>query len=141
MAAITFHNEETDFVLEGKTMLRNWIVSVAKKHGVSTGNISYVFCSDAFLLEMNKKFLQHDDLTDIITFDYSIGKAISGDIFISVERVAENAVIHRSGFDEELRRVMIHGVLHLIGFKDKSAVAKKEMRSQEEIALKMWNHE
>ena len=133
---ITF-NFETLFELQEKTLLTNWIFDVVKDHGFIVGEINYIFCDDAYLHKLNVDFLQHDTLTDIISFDNTIGKQISGDIFISVERVADNAKDYKVSFDEELRRVMIHGVLHYMGFKDTSISEKKQMTVAEDKALKM----
>lgn len=147
---ISFNNEDIQFNLKNKTNLKNWIVSTIEKKKKKTGDISFVFCSDAFLLEMNKEYLNHDTYTDIITFDYSgegseTSKSplpplqrgnISGDIFISIDRVKENADKFSKSFEDELHRVIIHGVLHLLGYKDKSKIAKAEMRKQEDLCLK-----
>ena len=147
---ISFNNEDIQFNLKNKTNLKNWIVSTIEKKKKKTGDISFVFCSDAFLLEMNKEYLNHDTYTDIITFDYSGESSetsksplpplqrgnISGDIFISIDRVKENADKFSKSFEDELHRVIIHGVLHLLGYKDKSKIAKTEMRKQENRCLK-----
>ncbi len=99
------------------------------------GHLSFVFCTDDHLLEINRNFLQHDYFTDIITFDYSDGKRVSGDLMISIDRVKENAISESVSFENELHRVMIHGVLHLLGFADKSPHEKKEMRRIESVCL------
>jgi rRNA maturation RNase YbeY len=98
----------------------------------SPGNINFIFCSDIYLLDMNKEYLKHDYFTDIITFDYSEGNMISGDIFISRDRVEDNAETYRVSFDNELNRVMIHGILHLLGYKDETPEEKKHMRETED---------
>lgn len=162
---ISFNNEDVQFNLKNKTKLKSWIVSTIEKKKQKAGDISFVFCSDAFLLEMNKEYLNHDTYTDIITFDYSgdessIGKdfstplevtakgakskttktslPISGDIFISIDRVQENADKFSKTFEDELHRVIIHGVLHLLGYKDKTKIAKAEMTKQEDLCLKAF---
>jgi rRNA maturation RNase YbeY len=136
---ITF-NFETPFELKEKTLLTNWILDVVKAYGFTVEEINYIFCDDAYLHKLNVDFLQHDALTDIISFDNTIGKLISGDVFISVERVADNAKDYKVSFEEELRRVMIHGVLHYMGFKDKSIPEKTHMTVAEDKALSMINN-
>ena len=136
---ISFNSEDVVFNLKDKTRLKKWVVSVIEKQKRKAGNISFVFCSDAFLLEMNKEYLNHDTYTDIITFDYSKetpNEAISGDIFISIDRVQENADKFSKTVEDELHRVIIHGVLHLLGYKDKTKAAKEEMTKQEDLCLK-----
>ena len=103
------------------------------------GQIGYLFCDDAYLIEVNRTYLNHDTYTDIITFDYVVGDMISGDIMISVERVKENALQFNTSFEQELHRVIIHGVLHLLGQMDKSESEAAEMRKKEESALVLWN--
>ena len=131
---ITF-NYETEFNLEDENQLENWIEKVVSEKGFELGEINYIFCDDAYLHKLNVEFLQHDTLTDIISFDNSLGKLINGDIFISIERVAENAKEYNVTFQEEIHRVMIHGVLHYMGLKDKSADEKIMMRKEENNAL------
>ena len=131
---ITF-NYETEFSLKDENFLENWIEKVVSDKGFELGEINYIFCDDAYLLKLNVEFLQHDTLTDIISFDNCLGKLLNGDIFISVERVAENAKDFKVAFEDELHRVMIHGVLHYTGLKDKSDDEKIEMRNQEDEAL------
>ena len=128
-------NFETNFKLKNKKLLEDWICEVVKTHGFTVGEINYIFCDDAYLHKLNIAFLQHDTLTDVISFYNTIGKLISGDIFISVERVADNAKDYKVSFDNELRRVMIHGVLHYIGFKDKTIPEKTKMTAAEYQAL------
>ena len=132
-------NYETDFKIDDEHRLENWIETIAADKGFEIGEINYIFCDDDYLLKLNREFLQHDTLTDIISFDNSMGKLISGDIFISVERVSDNAKDFKVSFDEELHRVMIHGVLHYMGYKDKSEEDEKEMRHQENLALNELN--
>lgn len=105
---------------------------------MALGNVAYVFCSDEYLLEMNQEHLKHDYYTDIITFDYTEGKIIAGDIFISVDRVQENADLNAVSFEQELRRVMIHGILHLLGLRDKKKEDQKAMRLAENQALVLF---
>lgn len=131
---IAFHYE-TSFELTNENFLNDWINTIVSSHGYTIGEINYIFCDDTYLHKLNLDFLQHDTLTDIISFDSTLGKLIGGDIFISVERVAENAKDYKVSFTNELHRVMIHGVLHYMGFKDKSIVDKKRMRKEEDNAL------
>ena len=131
---ITF-NYETEFQVNNEMALENWIFSFVTNKGFELGEINYIFCDDAYLHKLNIEFLQHDTLTDIISFDNSLGKLLNGDVFISVERVEDNAKDFKVSFKDELHRVMIHGVLHYMGFKDKSDDEKREMRKQENEAL------
>jgi probable rRNA maturation factor len=134
---ISFRLQDVKFTLKDKQVLRNWVALVASNEGFSIAPINYVFCSDGHLLEMNKQFLNHNYFTDIITFDYTEGKRLSGDIFISIDRVADNAKAYKNTFECELHRVMIHGVLHLMGYKDKTPADEKKMRQKENAALKL----
>lgn len=134
---ISFHNQSVSFKLKEKTKLKQWIKAVTEKEKHKLGNINYIFCTDDELLEINIKHLNHKTLTDIITFDYTEGKTINSDIFISIERVAENATKFQVTFDEELHRVMIHGVLHLCGYKDKTKADADLMRKKENASLKL----
>ena len=131
---VTF-NYETSFELKGENLLEYWIDTVVSKEGFSIGEINYIFCDDAYLHKLNVEFLQHDTLTDVISFDNTLGKLISGDIYISVERVEDNATDFNVSFLDELHRVMIHGVLHYMGYKDKSKEEKVKMRNAENKAL------
>ena len=124
-------NYETDFKLPSEVLLSNWITNTIKEEFYKVEEINYVFCDDEYLHKLNVEFLDHDTLTDIISFDYSIGKLIQGDIFISLERVVENAKDFDVSFEEELNRVIIHGVLHYCGYKDKTEEEAKEMRAKE----------
>ncbi|CAM3317720.1 Endoribonuclease YbeY [Flavobacterium longum] len=135
---ITF-NYETDFALADEDRYASWISGVISSEGKSEGDINYVFCDDDYLYKINMEYLRHDDLTDIISFDYSVGNELHGDIFISVERVRENADDFKVLFDEELRRVMAHGVLHYAGYKDKSDADSELMRLKEEEKMKMFH--
>lgn len=132
-------NYEIDFKLEEEEKIQNWISACIETYGFKEGELNYIFCDDAYLLKLNVEFLEHDTLTDILSFDYTMGKLISGDIFISVERVIENAEIFSQTFDNELNRVMIHGILHYMGFKDKNEMDKKIMRAEEDKCLALLN--
>lgn len=136
---ITF-NYETNFTLEDEKSLEIWIQKIILNHDCEEGEVNYIFCDDAYLHKLNVEFLQHDTLTDIISFDNSLGKLINGDVFISIERVADNATDFKVTFLEELQRVMIHGVLHYLGFKDKTEEDQKEMTLQENKALFILNN-
>lgn len=133
--AVTFTTETKGFKLTERTALKAWIQRIAADHKKKCGNIHYVFVSDDRLLQMNIEFLDHSTYTDIITFDYSEGEVIHGDIFISTDRVKDNAHKFKSEFKDELHRVMIHGVLHLCGFKDKSKKDAEMMRREENRSL------
>ena len=123
-----------------KTRLCNsWIRSVSSMHGKRVGEVAYIFCSDEKILEVNRQYLNHDYYTDIITFDYTEGDVISGDIFISVDTVRSNADEFGVSFEKELNRIIIHGILHLCGFKDKQPDDKAEMTRQEDSALSLLN--
>lgn len=134
-------NYETEFELPNEKALESWISKVIASEQKHEGEISYVFCDDDYLLELNQNYLQHDTLTDIISFDYTLGNELNGDIFISVERVRENAEIFNQTFDNELLRVMIHGVLHYCGYKDKSAEDEQLMRIKENEKIAMFHVE
>jgi len=135
------YNYEAQFGLQNEDNYSDWIDRVIGSEAHHTGELSFVFCDDAYLLELNKKYLNHDTLTDIITFDYSEGKIVSGDVFISVERVQENANDFGLSMKEELLRVMAHGVLHLMGFNDKSSGEVEVMRRKEEEKIKLFHVE
>lgn len=132
---ISFHKLGLDFQPKKKNSLRKWINAIAEQEKHTIGNINYVFCSEDELLKLNTQYLKHKSHTDIITFDYSDKNKISGDIFISVERVTENAKKYNTTFDDELHRVLIHGILHLCGYKDKTDEQEKIMRKKEDKAL------
>lgn len=125
-------NYETNFELQDEAKYEGWISEVIESEDKTEGEINYIFCDDEYLLQKNIEFLNHDTLTDIISFDYTMGNLISGDIFISVERVKENAQDFNVSFDDELRRVMAHGVLHYCGYKDKSEEDSALMRQKED---------
>ena len=115
-----------------------WVGKLILNEEKKVGNINYIFCDDEYLLKVNQDFLNHDYYTDIITFDYVKGKTISGDIFISLTRISENASILSSSFEKELLRVLAHGVLHLCGYKDKSDEEEKEMRAKEDFYINLF---
>ena len=125
----------TDFELNDQTRISEWISKIIISEGYELGEILYVFCDDAYLHKINLEFLKHDTLTDVITFDYNMGKQINSEIFISVERVSENSSEFGVSFEEELHRVMIHGILHLCGYKDETPTEEAEIRSKEDQAL------
>lgn len=136
--SIHFHFLET-FSLKSRRALKAFIESIFKKEGVKPGGINYIFCSDEYLLDINRRFLQHDYFTDIITFDLAEkGQPVNAEIYISVDRVKENAASIGVPFKVEMLRVMFHGVLHLCGYKDKSKKQKKEMRAKEDYYLKRY---
>ena len=137
--AIFFSTENIDFELADEPKVKKWILAVVSAQGKRVGNLNYLFCDDSYLINVNRTYLNHDTYTDIITFDYVEGSVVSGDILISVERVRENAALFNSSFEQELRRVIIHGVLHLLGQADKSDEDAAEMRRKEESALALWN--
>jgi len=132
---INFYTE-TNFCIEHENELRNWIEHCLQSKNFSMDEINYIFVDDIYLHKMNKKFLNHDTFTDIITFDYSDENLLSADIYISIDRVKENAEKFKVEFYNELSRVLIHGILHLMGFKDKTEEEKMEMRKQENLCLK-----
>lgn len=132
---INFSTVETDYNLKNKLKVKNWVKTILEAERKVAGDITYIFCNDDYLGSMNEKYLKHNTLTDIITFDYSEKGKLSGDIFISIERVKENAESFNTTFSAELGRVMAHGVLHLSGYKDKSAEDKKVMRGKEDLYL------
>lgn len=136
---ISFQNQTISFKLKEKTRLKAWIKAVTEKEQHRLGDINYIFCTDDELLDINLQHLNHNTYTDIITFDYTEGNRISSDIFISVDRVEENAKKFKVAFEEELHRVMIHGILHLCGYKDKSKADAKLMRMKEDASLKLFN--
>ena len=142
---ISYFSEDTKFVLAQKRLVSKWLKDIAARNGRQIGALNYIFCSDPYLLEINKQFLGHDYLTDIITFDnasdyagiYPAG-ALSGDIYISIDTVRYNAEAYSEGLDRELHRVIAHGLLHLIGFDDTTPALQKEMRAQENKVLDLW---
>ena len=128
---ITF-NSETSFTLKNQKKLVKWISNVVLSEDFEVGEINYIFCDDVYLHKINQEFLNHDTFTDIISFDYTLAKEVGGDIFISIERVLENAEKFDEVFENELHRVMIHGILHFMGYKDKTKKEKTLMRTKED---------
>lgn len=129
-------NYETNFQLESEEKTSKWIQSCIEEEGFELGEVNYIFCDDSYLHKINVEFLQHDTFTDIISFDYTLGKLVGGDIFISVERVKENADLFKTSFENELHRVIIHGILHYMKYKDKTEEEKEIMRNKENDCLK-----
>jgi probable rRNA maturation factor len=134
-------NYEIAFRLDNEEDFSSWISRVIISEDKKEGDISYVFCDDDYLHKINVEYLDHDTLTDIISFDYSMGNELNGDIFISVERVKENALDYDVSFEEELRRVMIHGILHYCGYKDKTEADEVLMRQKEDEKIKLFHVE
>lgn len=132
---ISYYFEDTDFVYKKKTITNKWLRLVAGSEIRRIGDISIIFCSDNYILDINQKYLQHDYFTDIITFDYCDGDKLSGDLFISVDSVRENSIEFGTTFEEELNRVIVHGVLHLIGYDDHTDDDIAMMRKKENYYL------
>jgi len=140
LPSVLFHSETPSFKLKGVNKIRLWLNEVVTCHNGKIKTIQFVFCDDAYLLTMNQEYLQHDTLTDIITFRYQEHPyPLESDIYISVERVSENASIFGVPIEHELHRVMVHGVLHLLGFKDKTKADQQKMRRAEEEAIALLN--
>lgn len=139
--SINFFNEDSPFRIKNKRFIKDWIRKTVLKENLVPGEINIILCSDEFLYKMNNKYLKHDDLTDIITFDNTEGDVISGDLYISMDRVKENSVIYSKNRTDELHRVIIHGVLHLCGFKDKSVEEIEKIRNAEDQHLAMRPNE
>lgn len=140
---IHYFNEDTRFIPKNRRLISRWLKEIALRNGQRIGELNYIFCSDAFLLDINRQYLGHDYYTDIITFDnrdeYTGTSKISGDIFISIDTIETNAAEYGEGFDRELHRVIAHGLLHLIGFDDTDDKLRKEMTEQENAALELFN--
>lgn len=137
---ISYHFENTDFVFRERDLNNRWLRTVAESELKRIGDIAVIFCSDGYLLDVNRKYLGHDYFTDIITFDYCEGERLSGDLFISVDSVRENAVEYGTEFADELNRVMVHGLLHLIGYDDHTEEDVKTMREKENQYLEIRSH-
>ena len=135
---VCFFFQEVKISLSNRTQLKKQIQSVFKKEGKRLESINYIFCTDKTLLEINRRFLNHDFYTDIITFDLSESNSFRSDVYISVDRVRDNAIQLVSSFKSELRRVIFHGVLHLCGYKDKSRLEQKRMRQKEDFYLSLY---
>lgn len=133
-------NYETDFSLANEPRYRAWLEHAIALYGSETGELNYYFYDDEALLEINKEHLNHDTYTDIISFDYTVGAVVSGDICISVDRVKENAVVFAVSEEDEMARVMAHGVLHFLGYKDKTDSEKTSMRNNEDILIKILKY-
>jgi rRNA maturation RNase YbeY len=136
---IRFTTDSIDMPALDERKLNRWIRAVAADYGFTVGNINYIFCSDERELAVNREFLGHDYYTDVITFDYSTASTLNGDIFISLDTVRSNAEMVGATFDDELRRILIHGVLHLTGQGDKTPETKAQMTAKEELALAKWS--
>jgi len=137
---IEFVSEEIEFTLSHANEVTTWLNSIIEEHQFELENLTYIFCSDEYLLEINQEYLDHDTLTDIITFNNADADGIiESDIFISIDRVQENANTLNSSFTDELNRVMVHGVLHLLGYDDKSDELKEQMRAKEDYCLSLRN--
>ncbi|PCJ27664.1 MAG: rRNA maturation RNase YbeY [Flavobacteriales bacterium] len=134
---ISFLSEDISFELEHQNDIQNWIQDAISKEGKTTGEITYIFCSDEYLHKINKEYLQHNTYTDIITFNYCVDDIINSDVFISIDRVKENSEAFKTTFQNELSRVIIHGILHLIGYDDKSGSDKEVMCAKEDFYLSL----
>ncbi|RKS15780.1 rRNA maturation RNase YbeY [Flavobacterium sp. 120] len=134
-------NYETDFNLDNEEAIEAWLGNVITSENKKEGEINYIFCDDEYLHKINVEYLDHDTLTDIISFDYSMGNELHGDIFVSVERVKDNAADFNVSFEEELKRVLVHGILHYCGYKDKGEAEEFLMRSKEDEKIAMFHVE
>lgn len=137
---IDFTTEDITYSLDESNKIINWIENVVNTDNKILGDICFIFCSDDYLLNVNQKYLKHNYFTDVITFDYSADSIISGDIFISIDRVKDNSTIYKSSFQQELLRILIHGVLHLLGYDDKLPEDKSLMTSKEDYYLKRYRN-
>jgi probable rRNA maturation factor len=138
MATIEFLSQHSSFKLPNPRKTSNWIKCICSAEGRRVGKLTYVFCSDTYLRSLNQDFLKHSTYTDILSFDMSEDESIAGEIYISIDRVRDNSKKFNQPFDTELRRVMAHGVLHFMGYKDKTSAEKAQMRSKEEACLSLW---
>lgn len=136
-----FFNYETDFELDNESKYEEWIAAIIESENKQLGEVNYIFCDDAYLHKINLQYLDHDTLTDIISFDYSEDELISGDIFISVERIKDNAKEFDVSLQNELLRVMAHGILHYCGYKDKTLTDEELMRLKEQEKINMFHVE
>lgn len=132
---VSYFFEDTGFKFNARRLTGRWIKSTVGNELKKLGDVNIIFCSDNYILEVNRKYLQHDYFTDIITFDYCEGDVISGDLFISVDTVRDNSVFYGTEFEAELNRVIIHGILHLAGYDDRTEDEQKNMRSKEDYYL------
>jgi len=134
-------NYESEFTLDNELLYSDWLSRVIVSESKKEGEINYIFCNDDYLHNINVEYLDHDTLTDIISFDYSLGNELNGDIFISIERVQDNALDFNVAFGEELKRVMVHGILHYCGYKDKTVKDELLMRQKEDEKIKLFHVE
>ena len=134
-------NYESEFTLDNEEAIAAWLSAVIVSENKTLGEINYIFCDDEYLHKINLEYLNHDTLTDIISFDYTMGNEVGGDIFVSVERVLDNSKDYNTSFEDELKRVLVHGVLHYCGYKDKSEEDEVLMRSKENEKLAMFHVE
>ena len=134
-------NYETDFTLDNEEAIAAWLTNVITSENKKEGEINYIFCDDEYLHKINLEYLNHDTLTDIISFDYTMGNELSGDIFVSIERVNDNAKDFNVVFEEELKRVLVHGILHYCGYKDKGEAEELLMRSKEDEKIALFHVE
>ena len=134
---VSYYTQDIDFTFKNKAANNQWLKVVAESEILRLGQISIIFCSDTYILDINMKYLQHDYFTDIITFDYCKGDKLSGDLFISIDSVNENARIYDVDFQEELYRVIVHGILHLIGYDDHTKAQKAQMKAKEDYYLSL----
>ena len=139
MPEIGFLNEGIRFKLPSPRKTKQWLASIAEQEGKAIESLTYIFSSDKYVSALNQRYLKHNTLTDIITFDYSEGEGIIGEVYISIPRVRENANLFKQPFELELRRVVAHGLLHLLGYKDKSPRQSARMRRKEEACLSLWH--
>lgn len=134
---VRYFNEDISFNFKQRLLNNRWLKLVAGSEMRRIGNVNIIFCSDNYILDVNMKYLQHDYFTDIITFDYCEGDVLSGDLFISIDSVRENSIFYGVSFEDELNRVIVHGLLHLIGYDDHSDEQIKEMRFKEDYYLSL----
>lgn len=137
---VSYFFEETDFKFKNRRLNNAWLKTVAGSEIKKLGDINIIFCSDNYILDVNQRYLQHDYFTDIITFDYCEGDVLSGDLFISVDSVRENSVFYGTYFENELNRVIVHGLLHLIGYDDHTDEDIRTMREKENYYLEIRSH-
>ena len=137
---VSYFLQDIDFVFKHKRLNNSWLKLVAESEIKKLGNINIIFCSDNYILDVNVKYLGHDYFTDIITFDYCVKNILSGDLFISIDMVRDNAEFYKTEFNDELNRVIVHGLLHLIGYDDHTPEEQKIMREKENYYLELRNH-
>jgi len=137
--AIRFFLQDVNYKIEGKNKIREWLLKALSLENKNITELSYIICSDSFLLELNKNFLNHNTLTDVITFDMSVNKtSVTGEVYISIDRIKDNAKKYGITMPEELKRVMVHGLLHLVGYNDHTKTEKALMREKEDYYLSLW---